>query len=264
MDGWATFDDKYGAPFGKGAQCRVYRKGDLAIKALTPGHRLVDVMREAYALAIVESLGVPTSNLRAVYEDHGHLVMEMKYVTGRELMDVMLERAEAGDLDAVLAHLSRMADIQLQMHAAEAHGLESVRGVYRAAIAGAAYIDDAVKGRMLAALDDLPDGGSMCHNDYHPRNILYDGENYTVIDWDTASIGDPAGDVAHTYLATLLTSRDMADAYINLYIQRSGMDEARVRRWLPFHAATLVVTLRRDEKTAAHADVLLPFAEGLL
>lgn len=262
MDNWAYFDNKYGKPFGKGAQCHVYRKDDLAIKVLTPGHQLTDLMREAYALAIAESLGVPTSNLKGVYRDHDHLVMEMKYVTGKELMDVILDCVQRGDYDAARRHGEKMADMQITLHSQHAFGLVSSQTFMRAYVDGA-QVDDATRAKLVKLVDGLPDGTSVCHNDYHARNILYDGENYTVIDWDSATIGDPAGDVAHTFLVTLLTDEQLAKDYLSIYLDKTGMDRARLDPWLTLHALILYAALYQNEKSAPLCERLIPYLDAL-
>lgn len=259
MDNWTYFDEKYGKPIGQGAQCHVYRRDDLAIKVLSQGHQLVDVMREANALAIVESLGIPTSNLHAVYWDHDQLVMEMKFVTGKETMEEIIACHEKGDMAGIDRHLSKLAQIQAAMHASKAFGLVESRSLYRAYMRLTPSLPDQVRENMLTLIDQLPDGDSLCHNDYHARNVMYDGKDYTVIDWDSATIGDPAGDVAHTYLATLLSSKEIADRYLELYAEKAGMDIARLEKWLPIHAMILYNALIPNKKNAEMCELLKPY-----
>jgi len=45
-----------------------------------------------------------------------------------------------------------------------------------------------------AALRELPDGEALCHGDFHPRNVIVDGDELTIIDWVDASSGPPAAD----------------------------------------------------------------------
>jgi len=49
-------------------------------------------------------------------------------------------------------------------------------------------------------LEELPDGDRVCHGDYHPANILMTDDGPRVIDWATASRGDPMADVCRTLL----------------------------------------------------------------
>lgn len=86
---------------------------------------------------------------------------------------------------------------------------------------------------------------SICHGDFHPLNILADGERVTgVIDWGSVLIGDAALDVAGT-LANLATVpvggprplRPLARGLMRLalwryrraYVRRRALDESAVR-----------------------------------
>jgi aminoglycoside phosphotransferase (APT) family kinase protein len=49
-------------------------------------------------------------------------------------------------------------------------------------------------------LEDMPDGNRICHGDYHPANLLLTAGGPRVIDWASASRGDPLADVCRTHL----------------------------------------------------------------
>ncbi len=104
-------------------------------------------------------------------------------------------------------------------------------------------------------------GDRLCHNDYHPRNILFDGKGYTVIGWNSATKGDPAGDVARSYAVTLMSDKHLADGYLKRYLDRSGMHPTRVERWLPLHAIELYGILKDDVQP--YKDVLKPLLSVL-
>jgi aminoglycoside phosphotransferase (APT) family kinase protein len=52
----------------------------------------------------------------------------------------------------------------------------------------------------LGILEELPGGECLCHGDFHPGNVMLDGSRELVIDWHDASCGNPAADVARTWL----------------------------------------------------------------
>lgn len=54
-----------------------------------------------------------------------------------------------------------------------------------------------------AALRELPDGEALCHGDFHPRNVIVDGDELTIIDWVDASSGPPAADLARSAIIFL-------------------------------------------------------------
>ena len=91
-----------------------------------------------------------------------------------------------------------------------------------------------------------------CHGDFHPLNVLVDGDTSMVIDWTDAALGDRHGDVARTSLlfyfgAALATSNRAAKAalggaqgwlskrYLRAYRRSAPIDPDRVRRWEAVH-----------------------------
>jgi aminoglycoside phosphotransferase (APT) family kinase protein len=50
----------------------------------------------------------------------------------------------------------------------------------------------------LRELDDLPGGDRLLHGDFHPGNVLRDGDDLWVIDWPNATRGDYHADFART------------------------------------------------------------------
>lgn len=58
-----------------------------------------------------------------------------------------------------------------------------------------------------------PDKLAICHGDFHPLNILVDGERISgVLDWPGFMLADPALDVANTLVLTTIPARHVAAA----------------------------------------------------
>jgi aminoglycoside phosphotransferase (APT) family kinase protein len=90
-----------------------------------------------------------------------------------------------------------------------------------------------------------------CHGDYHPLNVLVDGDRLTIIDWTDAGLGDRHGDVARTLLLFDLAAvgadkrserallRVLAPwlrrRYRRAYERHLPLDPARLRLWEPAH-----------------------------
>jgi aminoglycoside phosphotransferase (APT) family kinase protein len=88
-----------------------------------------------------------------------------------------------------------------RIHAAVApESLESVHTRLRERLASA-LVPDRVRTAALQRLERLPTGDRLCHGDFHPGNVLRSaGGTGVVIDWTGASRGDPAADVARSFL----------------------------------------------------------------
>lgn len=93
---------------------------------------------------------------------------------------------------------------------------------------------------------------ALLHNDFHPLNLLANGERLTLLDWSDAAIGDRHCDVARTLavfrlapplesnalLRTVLSilSRYIVPAYEAEYRKRLPLESRRLRYWQALHA----------------------------
>jgi thiamine kinase len=144
-----------------------------------------------------------------------------------------------------------MADVQLQINSIEnVVGIPAQHTTIEQFLSATNGLDSETKRHILARLRVLARGSSLCHGDFHPENILLEGNKATVLDWTVASLGDATGDVARTgvllngYLETMRDRRAEATAihqFIQRYLfryQRSGrVSAAGYRDWIPIVAA---------------------------
>lgn len=138
------------------------------------------------------------------------------------------------DLPALLGRL--MADLH-SLDAAEVETELAARAVDTTWMGSDAVLDDV--DRLVTSgdvqLDDVvgwlrtrrPDAGpvAVCHGDLHALNLLVDGSEVTVIDWEMAMIASPAFDVARTSLILATVPVDMPRV-IRPLVQRLGRRSA--------------------------------------
>jgi hypothetical protein len=62
----------------------------------------------------------------------------------------------------------------------------------------------------------------LCHLDLNPTNILYDGDDIWLVDWETAGAGDGWLDLA-TVINMLLLDESHTAAFVGAYAQRRGI-----------------------------------------
>lgn len=122
------------------------------------------------------------------------------------------------------------------------------------------------KDRIVEYLRGLPPGTALCHGDFHPDNILLrDGKPF-VLDWMTATRGNPLADVARTsvllrwaqpgpgtpaIVKVLLSTvrKKFYNRYISEYLRLTRSKIEDVERWeLPVMAARLMEWIPQGEK----------------
>ncbi len=121
---------------------------------------------------------------------------------------IVFERVEGPEL--TMALLSRpwrfpklagmMAELHARMHACELPELTSHREDLKRIIRNRLSLPEDNKEGLLNILEQLPDGNTLCHGDFHPENILMTAQGPIIIDWWTAKRGNPLADVARTSL----------------------------------------------------------------
>ena len=180
----------------------------------------------------------------------------------------------AGNPLGLLLGLRRLARIQLAIHGAPATGLPLQHTRLRDEI-GWARLPEETRRRALTELERLPAGNALCHGDIHPGNVLCTPAGLRIIDWQKASAGNPAADVARTELMirygrigrlplggriVAQALRDLAAAwYVRCYRAASGMPSSDITAWhLPVMAARLCG--RRTDKD----EEMLRILDGLL
>ena len=103
----------------------------------------------------------------------------------------------------------------------------------------------------------MKDHTKLCHGDYNPSNIIINEKGeYFVIDWSHATQGNASADAARTFLLFSIQGKDaLADKYLNLFSEKSGIEKTHIQRWIPIVAATHGIP-EEQEFLAKWVDVL--------
>ncbi|MNC36449.1 Phosphotransferase enzyme family protein [compost metagenome] len=150
-----------------------------------------------------------------------------------------------------------------KLQGAEAFGRQ--KDILRSSIIAAPMLTMEEKTPVLDKLEQLPEGDRLLHGDFHPDNVLIDGQAW-IIDWMTGITGNPAGDAARsvimfsmgalppgaslaTRLVTGFIRQRLTKGYIREYLRLSGLTYAEVNAWvLPVAAARLTEGVPLAEK----------------
>ncbi|MGA4722158.1 hypothetical protein [Fictibacillus nanhaiensis] len=77
-----------------------------------------------------------------------------------------------------------------------------------------------------------------------PRSIIVDNE--VVLDWIDATSGDVRADVYRSYLLYAQHSENLAELYLHLYCEKSGISKDEIFQW-----AAIVAAARLSENVSS-------------
>ncbi|MCE4223213.1 phosphotransferase [Methylobacterium sp. C25] len=240
---------------GSGLSSEVFLHGtDRVLKLYREPSEASAIENEFRATALAHERGLPAARPIALLRRDGRHGILFERLHG----ETMLRHYAKNPLGMMLA-LRRLALIQYAMHGETAGDLPAQRERLRNDI-GQARVPEVIREAALVALDQLPGGVALCHNDIHPGNVLCTPDGLALIDWQKAGAGCAAGDVARTELmiryGRLPAHRGgkadrlrglAADWYVRCYRSASGLGRAEIRAWhLPLMVARLCA--RRTDK----------------
>ena len=223
----------------------VYRDNDKTIKLFVENYSKANILNEALNQARVEEgtqLAVPKLIEVSKIDNRWALVSE--HIEGKPLDKLMEEHPEKED-----EYLNKFIDIQLEVLSNRVPLLNRMKEKYRRKI-NEADINENTKYDLLQRLEGMRSDLSLCHGDYNPSNVIIkdDGTAY-VIDWAHVTMGNSAADAARTYLIFSLDSKEnLADKYLNLFSEKSGIEKSNIQRWIPIVAAAQLADSNADRE----------------
>ncbi|WP_440950554.1 phosphotransferase family protein [Methanosphaerula subterraneus] len=236
------FKKRYGEQVGSGMSAVVYARDGIAAKVYRAGQPSRQVFQEAFTLAAVAEHGIPAPKVYGVETFHGRTTLLMDLVKGESLMDIMTRSPErTGEC------IDKVVELQVAMHKVVSSHFRPIKLVLMGNILAAPGLDDADRERLIPLLSTLPDGLAVLHGDFHGGNILFDGSSYMIIDWAEVALGDPAADVARSYMDYLFMDRkDLSEMHLAKYCAGTGISKEQVLAWLPVMAGSLYGFLSED------------------
>ena len=217
---------------------------------------------EARIGRVVQDAGLPVPAVGDMVEINGRRGLVYERLEGVSMFNTLIARPWT------IVRFGRLtAELHAAMHASPSpFDLPDQRARLKGAIERAQSLPDDLRRKTLAVLETCPDGDRLCHGDFHPDNVLMTQRGPVIIDWMTATRGDPLGDVARTVLLMtvgepptgvlirLLTrlmrgSRSVRTAYLKRYFESRPEGRERLGKWLGVtYAARLAEDIKGETK----------------
>lgn len=250
-----------GQLLARGRTAEVYHwKQRQVIKLFKQEISYAAIEREYRASQFVSQMNLPVPQVGEMLQIHDRWGIEYQKISGVTLLQHMLQEP-----NQALAAARLLAKLHLTVHQifvppgylpSQKRGLERV-------IQRVTSLDEPTKTEILRRLSHLTEGSVLCHCDFHPENILLTDSGPVIIDWMNAVVGNPAGDVARTWVilsyagpgeipvrqkATAFRER-LAEEYLQHYLQAGTLSRQAVQQWiLPVAAARLAERIPQEEQ----------------
>ena len=235
---------KYENIIAKRSDKTVYRDGNLKIKVYDESTSKVNVLVSALNQAKIEETGLNVPKLHEVTTYEGKWVVVTDYIEGTPL-DVLMEK----NPEKLDEYLKMFVELQASVHTKRAPGLLKIKEKMGMKIKQTDF-DDVLKYELHARLEGMPNHVKLCHGDFNPSNVIVkDNGEMFIIDWSHATQGNASADVARTYLIFKLAGADeIAEKYLTLFCQKTGIARSYYLRWLPIVAASQTVKNIESER----------------
>lgn len=230
----------------KRATKSVYEDNGKTIKLFVENYSKADILNEALNQARVEEgtdLYIP--KLLAVTKIENRWALVSEHIEGTPLDVLMQNNPEKMD-----EYLNKFVEIQLTILGKQVPLLNQIKDKYRRKLNENKDINDNIRYELLQRLEGMKNHTKLCHGDYNPSNIIINekGEFY-VIDWAHATQGNASADCARTFLLFSLQGKEeVAEKYLNLFAEKSGIEKSLIQRWIPIVAATHLSSASEKEK----------------
>ena len=224
----------------------VYKDSDKTIKLFVENYSKADILNEALNQARVEegtSLNVP--KLLEVTKIDGRWGLVSEHIEGTPLNKLMEEHPEKEE-----EYLNLFVDTQMKILSNSVPLLNRIKDKFRRKLSNAVNIDENTRYELMQRLEGMKNHTKLCHGDFNPSNVIVkdNGEVY-VIDWAHVTQGNASADVARTFLLFSIEGKnELAEKYINLFSEKSGISKANIQRWIPIVAATQMTKEKEEEQ----------------
>lgn len=250
-------DDRVGIKLAEGACAEIHAwgtDGTQIVKLAKPNTNRFALERELQLCSIAGHLGLPVPRTHALVEVDGRNGIVFERVDGETILAAFIRTAGTRTDEDDSLHARETARILHRIHAHAADGLPDQQQSIARDISRGVHLDEAEKAAVIALMAALPSRQQLCHGDPNPGNFVLAETGTVALDWNNATLGEPAADLAEYVLmlryAVLPSSLpkaviDRFDAarqssirlFLSEYEMLSGLKSAEIAPWIVAIAA---------------------------
>ncbi|MFT8323576.1 MAG: aminoglycoside phosphotransferase family protein [Bacillus sp. (in: firmicutes)] len=233
-----------GNPIAKGNTATIYLYKDKIIKIFNDYLPDTESSYEANKQLYAYSCGLPVPEILDVTKIDGEQAIIMDYIKGKTLGALISE-----NIDQAEHYMNIFIDTQQKIHKCSADSLPPMSQKLRRQIESASHLSEGTRTSLTQKLDSMKYETRLCHGDYHPFNLIISNNQVTIIDWVDSSAGDRRADIYRTYLLCSQISTKLADMYLRIYCEKTGLSKNDIFQWAPIIAGARLSENVSSEKT---------------
>lgn len=221
-----------GKPIATGNTAAIYLHENKAIKIFRDHLPASVPVYEAHKQQLAYDSGLRVPEVLEVTMIEGKQALVMEYVKGKTLGQLVMEDREQAEY-----YMGLSIDTQMEIHNKKIESLEPMKEKLARQIQSVGCLDDEMKAALLEKLGSMTFESRLCHGDFHLYNLILTHDGISIIDWVDASSGDIRADVYRSYLLYSQVSVELAEMYVKLYSEKSGLGKEEIFAWAPIVAA---------------------------
>ncbi|THE09759.1 aminoglycoside phosphotransferase family protein [Bacillus timonensis] len=221
-----------GNPIAKGNTANIYLSDNKIVKVFNDILPDTESINEANKQKYAYSCGLPVPEILDVTKINGKQAIIMQYIKGETLGDLLIKHKEQAE-----HYLNISVDMQLDIHSIVTDAIEPMYVKLYRQIESVIELDKRQKSYLLKELESFTYEERLCHGDFHLFNLIMTEKQVVIIDWVDSSAGDIRADIYRTYLLYTQFSSELAEMYLRLYCEKSGIVRSEVFQWAPIIAA---------------------------
>ncbi|MDR0293325.1 MAG: aminoglycoside phosphotransferase family protein [Oscillospiraceae bacterium] len=238
-------------PVATGNTASIYLHDGKIIKSFNDYLPKTEAEYEANKQRYAYAHGLPVPYVFEVTEINGKQAIIMEYVPGQTMGKTVL-----GDMAKAEQYIGVSVDIQLKIHDVRADNFELMTDKLNRQLLSVSVLSGRQKNFLLEKLMNMQYEKRLCHGDFHVFNLIMNQTGVTVIDWVDASAGDIKADVYRTYLLYSQNSMELANLYLRIYCEKSGLFQDDIFAWEPIIAGAKLSENVTSEKAGRLLEIV--------